>query len=106
MARQLEYFVHHVFFWFKDPENKNDRQKFEAELKKLVTIENIAEMHLGVPAPTRRDVVDRSYTYSLVATFRNKADHDVYQTHPTHLKFIEECSGLWEKVAVFDSVSI
>jgi hypothetical protein len=106
MAKQLDYFVHHVYFWFKKPVSKNERTRFETALKKLVTIETITGMHLGVPASTRREVVDRSYTYSLVTTFNSKADHDIYQTHPTHLKFIDECSDLWEKVVVYDSVSI
>ncbi len=106
MAKQLNYFVHHVYFWFRKPFSKKDRARFEEALKKLVTVETIEEMHLGVPAPTRRDVVDRSYTYSLVTTFKNKADHDIYQTHPTHLKFIDDCGDLWEKVVVYDSVGI
>ena len=106
MAKQLNSFVHHVFFWFNKPVSQKDKTRFEDALKKLVTIETIVEMHLGVPATTRREVVDRSYTYSLLTTFKNKDDHDIYQTHPIHLKFIEECSYLWEKVVVYDSVSI
>ncbi len=106
MAKQLNYFIHHVYFWFKKPESKKDRASFEEALKKLVTVETIVEMHLGVPAPTRRDVVDRSYTYSLLTTFKSKEEQDIYQSHATHLKFIDECSDLWEKVVVYDSVSI
>ena len=106
MAKKLDYFVHHVYFWFKKPVSKKDKTRFEAALKKLVTIETIVEMHLGVPASTRRDVVDRSYSYSLLTIFKSKEDQDVYQTHPIHLKFIEDCSDLWEKVVVYDSVSI
>ncbi len=106
MAKQLNYFVHHVFFWFNKPVSKKDKERFEAALKKLVTIETIVEMHLGVPATTRREVVDRSYTYSLLTTFKNKEDQDIYQNHPIHLKFIDECSDLWENVVVYDSVTI
>lgn len=106
MAKQVNYFVHHVYFWFKKPVNRETRSRFEDALKKLITIETIVEKHLGVPASTKREVVDRSYTYSLMVTFRNKEDHDIYQAHPTHLKFIEDCSDLWEKVVVYDSVSI
>ena len=106
MAKQLNYFVHHVYFWFKKPVSKKERSRFEQALKKLVTIETIAEMHLAVPASTKRDVVDRSYSYSLLVTFKNKEDHDIYQKHQIHLKFIEECSDLWVKVVVYDSVTI
>ena len=106
MAKQLNYFVHHVYFWFKKPVSKKDKTRFEEALKKLITVETIVEMHLGVPATTRREVVDRSYSYSLLTTFKSKEDQDIYQTHPTHLKFIEDCSDLWEKVVVYDSVVI
>jgi hypothetical protein len=99
-------FIHHVFFWFKEPVSLANRKKFEKSLKELVTIETIIDHHLGIPATTRRGVIDSSYTYSLFTTFKNKKDQDVYQTHPKHLKFIDECGDLWEKVIVYDSVSI
>jgi hypothetical protein len=106
MAKQLDYFVHHVYFWLKKPVAKAVRTKFEEGLKKLITVETIVDHHLGVPAKTNRGVIDRSYSYSLLLTFSSKEDQDVYQKHPTHLKFIEECSDLWERVVVYDSVEI
>jgi hypothetical protein len=99
-------FIHHVFFWFKEPVKQAARKKFEKALRELVTIETITDYHLGIPAGTKRKVIDSSYTYSLFTTFRNKKDHDIYQSHPKHLKFIEDCGDLWEKVLVYDSVSI
>lgn len=99
-------FLHHVFFWLREPVTSEVKQKFESALERLVTVETIVSYHLGKPASTNRDVIDGSYTYSLFTTFRSKEDQDVYQTHPTHLKFIEECSSLWERVVVYDSVSI
>lgn len=99
-------FIHHVYFWLRQPVTMENRVKFEKALKELVTVETIAEHHLGVPAATNRDVIDTTYTYSLLATFRNKEDQDIYQTHPTHLRFIDECQELWEKVVVYDSVNI
>jgi hypothetical protein len=71
MTKQLNYFVHHVFFWLKKPVTRKTRTTFENGLKKLVTIEVIAEKHLGTPATTKRGVVDRSYSYSLLVTFRS-----------------------------------
>jgi hypothetical protein len=99
-------FIHHVYFWLKEPVNTEVRKKFEKALKELVTVATIVGYHLGVPAPTNRDVIDTSYTYSLLVTFKNKPDQDIYQTHPTHLKFIADCQDLWKKVVVYDSVSI
>lgn len=99
-------FIHHVFFWLKDPSNREDRARFEKAARELVTVETIIEHHIGVPASTNRDVIDTSYTYSVLTTYKNKEDQDIYQTHPKHLKFIEDCQDLWEKVVVYDSVSI
>jgi hypothetical protein len=99
-------FIHHVFFWLKDPENQDARTKFERAARELVTIETIIDHHIGVPAPSAREVIDSSYTYSVLTTYRNKDDQDIYQTHPIHLKFIEDCQDLWERVVVYDSVSI
>lgn len=98
-------FIHHVFFWLKQPVSEI-REKFEKALKELVSVETIVDYHLGIPAPTDRGVIDNTYSYSLLTIFRNKEDQDIYQTHPTHLKFIEESQDLWEKVVVYDTVSI
>ncbi|MCU0409899.1 MAG: Dabb family protein [Bacteroidales bacterium] len=99
-------FIHHVFFWLKKPVTDAISAKFEASLKELVTIETIVDYHLGKPAATKREVIDASYTYSLVTTFENKDDQDIYQTHPKHLKFIDDCNALWERVLVYDSETI
>lgn len=99
-------FIHHVYFWLKNPVTPGVRSRFEKGLNNLVTIDTIVDYNLGVPAGTNREVIDGSYTYSLLVSFKNRKDQDIYQTHPTHLKFIEDCSSLWERVVVYDSVSI
>jgi hypothetical protein len=38
--------------------------------------------------------------------FKTSADQDSYQTDPIHLKFVETCSALWDKVVVYDSEGI
>lgn len=99
-------FIHHVFFWLKQPVDGETRAKFEDALGKLKNVETIIDFHLGVPAPTNRDVIDNTYTYSLLTTFADKAGQDIYQDHPLHLQFIEECQELWERVVVYDTVSL
>jgi hypothetical protein len=99
-------FIHHVYFWLKKPVTPEVKAKFEKALKELVTIETIVDYHLGVPAGTSRDVIDASYSYSLLVTFKNKEDQDIYQPHAKHQKFIADCQDLWERVVVYDSVSI
>jgi hypothetical protein len=97
-------FVHHVFFWLKEPTSAEVRSKVENGLSSLTKIGEIEEFHIGVPANTNRAVIDNSYTYSLLVVFRDKNDHDKYQSHPIHLKFIENCGQLWSKIIVMDSV--
>ncbi len=64
------------------------------------------QKHIGKPAKTNREVIDNTYTYSLVLSFKNKEMQDKYQTEPGHLKFIQESEALWEKVLVYDSENI
>lgn len=97
-------FIHHVFFWLKNPDSQEDKQKLIVGLQKLTKAKTIESAHIGVPASTNREVIERSYQVSWLLVFKNDADQEVYQSDPIHLKFIEECSMLWEKVVVYDSV--
>ena len=99
-------FVHHVYFWLKNKDSKEDREKLIAGLKKLSAVKTIKQFHIGTPANTNRDVIDTSYAVSWLALFANDADQASYQTDPIHLKFVEECSSLWTKVIVYDSVNV
>lgn len=99
--------LHHVYFWLNNPDSETDRKQFEAAIQKLLKVETIQQSHFGVPAPTaERDVVDHSYTYSMLLIFNSKADQDTYQTHALHQQFVEENSSLWKKVVVYDSTDL
>ena len=97
-------FVHHVFFWLKNPKNTEARMQFEKGLQELINVPQIQSSHIGTPVESPREVVDDSFTYSYMAFFKNKEDQTIYQTHPIHLKFIEDCQHLWEKVIVYDAM--
>jgi hypothetical protein len=97
-------FVHHVFFWLKEPQNQEARIQFEKGLKDLIKVPQIQSSHIGSPVESPREVVDDSFTYSYMAFFKNKEDQNIYQTHPIHLQFIEDCQHLWEKVIVYDAM--
>lgn len=96
-------FIHHVLFWLKDPGDSASVKQFEAALKKLVTINDIAEWHLGKPASTRREVIDSTYQYSLLTMFKDKAAHDAYQVHPVHDDFRTVANELCSRVQIYDS---
>lgn len=100
-------FAHTVYFWLHHPENPEDRKAFEASLTNFIDQSPyITTKHIGVPANTNRDVIDNSYTYSLLLTFKDKAIQDLYQEEPAHKQFIAESSHLWSKVLVYDSENI
>ena len=98
--------IHHVYFWLKNADNINDKNALVAGLKKLSSVSTIQQFHIGQPAGTSREVIDGSYAISWCLIFASKDDEAVYQTHPTHLHFIETCSHLWSKVVVYDSVDL
>jgi hypothetical protein len=97
-------FIHHVYFWLKNSGNKEDKSKLIEGLKKLSKVSTIRNFYIGQPAATRREVIDSSYDVSWLLFFDNAANQDSYQTDPIHLKFVEECSVLWQKVVVYDSI--
>jgi hypothetical protein len=99
-------FIHHVYFWLKNPENINDFYQLIEGLKKLSAVSTIRSFHIGKPASTKREVIDSSYSISWLLLFNNKEDQDSYQIDPVHLKFVEECSHLWSKVVVYDTICI
>ena len=96
--------VHSVFFTLND--------NSPAEIKRLVdTCNKYLADHPGVVHFTAgtlnpeldRPVNDRDYEVSIHVVFDSKVSHDLYQTAPLHLKFIEECKPNWKKVRVFDT---
>jgi len=100
-------FVHHVYFWLKNPGSKEDYNKLLEGLQNLSKgVSYIKLCHIGRPADTNREVIDRSYAVSRLLFFKNKEDQDKYQVDPVHLKFVEQYSHLWSKVIVYDAVDI
>lgn len=99
--------VHHVFFWLKNPDSKEDRDKLVAGVKTLKKIETVRDLRVGVVASTeKRDVVDNSWGVSELIFFSDLAGQATYQNHPVHLEFIKNCGHLWEKVIVYDAVEV
>ena len=99
--------VHHVLFWLKNPNSKADRDKLIAGVKSLGKIKTVRELHVGVVASTeKRDVDDNSWAVSELMRFSDLAGQQAYQDDPIHLKFVEECSPLWDKVIVYDAVEV
>ena len=105
-TREQGPFFHVVFFWLIN-DTQEVSKKFEHELRQFIEhVDEIRTSHIGTPADTDRDVIDNTWSYSLVLSFDSKEEHDIYQDHELHKKFIENASSLWTKVLVYDSVKL
>ncbi len=98
---------HNVYFWLKRSDSTTDRAQLIAGLKSLAAIPQIKALHIGVPASTeQRDVIDSSYQVSELMMFESVEDQNSYQSHPIHIKFVEQCAHLWDRVVVYDSKAV
>jgi hypothetical protein len=99
-------FLHVVFFWLVD-DAEETREKFLKELRKFIdNVDLMKSKHIGTPADTNREVIDSSWSYSLILSFDSKKEQDLYQEHQLHKEFIENASALWRKVQVYDSIRL
>ena len=105
-AKTKEVFVHHVYFYLKNSKNQADTAKLVEGLTALSKVKEIQFVHIGTPASTSRSVIEKGYDVSWLLFFKNLEDEEIYQTHPVHLKFIEDYSHLWERVIVYDSINV
>jgi hypothetical protein len=99
-------FVHHVFFWLKSSNTPEEVMQFETSVSTLKGIKSVHMADIGKPASTDRPVIDTTYSYSLLLMFNSLADHDAYQVDPVHLQFVANSAHLWDRVQIYDSVSI
>jgi hypothetical protein len=99
-------FIHHVFFWLKNTDSKEDLKKLIEGLNGLSKVKTIQDFHMGKPAGTSREVIDGSYAISWYTTFKNGDDQQSYQVDPIHLEFVKNYSHLWSKVIVYDSIDL
>ncbi|WBU88009.1 Dabb family protein [Cellulophaga omnivescoria] len=100
-------FVHNVYFWLKNPDSEDDKKAFVASLRKFLNASKYANTNfIGVPPAATRDVVDGSFTFSLLVSFTSAENQQKYQDEEAHLTFIEESAHLWSKVVVYDSTTV
>ncbi len=105
--KNKEKIIHYVFFWLKNPTSKEDFNKLIEGLRTLKKIETVRQTYIGMPALTEpRPVIDSSYSAAVLLFFDDLADQKTYQQHPVHQKFIKDCSQLWERILVYDTMDV
>ena len=96
--------AHDVYFTLDDDSPEARRRLVTACRTHLTGYAGCVFFSVGTMAPELdRPVNDRDFAVALHVYFENQASHDAYQAHPRHARFIEEVSGNWKTVRVFDS---
>lgn len=105
LAKEKEMVVHYVLFWLREDLSEKEVKDFAGFFEELKKVPSIHALHYGPAAQThQRDVVDNSFSYNLLVTFKSMDDIDTYENHPIHLAAIEKYSKNWTKVVVHDSL--
>ena len=94
--------THIVFFWLKAGLRGDDKEKFAQGLTLLTNEPHILDRRIGKSASTRRDVVDSSYSYSIVLRFCDLGAYNTYQTSDEHQVFLDTCFEMIDRVQVYD----
>ena len=97
-------YTHVVYFWLHHPDNNAECQEFETAVRELMSKSRYTKTNfLGRPPKATREVVDDSFTYTMIVTFESAAAQSAYQEEQVHLDFIARAGHLWEKVVVYDA---
>lgn len=97
--------LHSVHFWLKEDISDDEEKDFLNFFEELRKVPKVQTLQYGKPAPTNpRPVVDNSFQYNLLVTFRNMEDINTYETHPTHIAAAEQYNKYWVKVEVRDTI--
>jgi len=96
--------IHNAYFWLKKDLTDEERTIFESELTVLADIPYLASGFVGKPARgPRRPLTDHTFDYATSLHFKTLVDHDYYHSGcSTHARFIEHCSGYWEKIVIHE----
>lgn len=96
--------AHTVYFTLKDASPAGIERQLAACRTYLAGHDGVEFFGVGTRTPDlSRDVNDQDFHVALHVVFRDRAAHDVYQTHPRHLQFIDESKPHWTRVRVFDA---
>jgi hypothetical protein len=96
-------FSHIVIFW-TDPSNPSAADELLAGMEKyLRPIPGVLHFHAGKMTASHRPVVDQTYQVALNLLFPDKKTQDDYQTHPSHVEFVNTVfKKTCKKVVVYD----
>ena len=96
-------FSHVVIFW-TTPANPQSADELLAGIEKyLRPVPGALHFHAGKMAGSHRPVVDQTYQVALNISFPDKKTQDDYQTHPSHIEFVNTVfKKTCQRVIVYD----
>lgn len=100
----MQRLAHHVFFTLEDSSEAKIHSLVLACQKYLADHPGVVDFSVGRRDPELNRPVNARYDVSLHVIFSDRDAHDVYQTAPLHLEFIELEKANWKQVQVFDSL--
>ncbi|QDT11866.1 Dabb family protein [Planctomycetes bacterium K23_9] len=95
--------AHHVFFILKDRSQANIDSLIADCKTYLDKHDGVVDFSVGSRVKDLNREVNGDFDVSLHVIFQDRATHDVYQTAPRHLEFIERQKDNWASVQVLDS---
>lgn len=98
--------MHTVYLWLRDDLTELDRHALQDGLRVLTTAPSVIHGYVGIPADITREIVDRSYAYSLVLIFNDMEGHNKFQNDPRHHHFRNTFRTYWKKVLIYDSLEM
>jgi uncharacterized protein YceK len=104
-CKECQMLSHNVYFTLNDASDEKVTElinECHTYLKKHPGVMFFAAGQLS-PEQDRR-VNIRNFHVSLMVVFNSVESHDLYQTAPDHLTFIERNKDNWKEVRVFDSL--
>jgi hypothetical protein len=82
--------THVVVCWLKTPGDEAGRDRLIAASRTFGEIPGVLAVTAGRAVPSTRPVVDGSFDVAVVIVFRDRASLVNYQTHPLHLRALEQ----------------
>ena len=82
--------THVVVFWTDKPHGEAQARLLAGAQELLPQIPGVQEFRSGVAVPSPRGAVDDSFSVAISMSFADQATADSYQSHPLHMRFVEE----------------
>lgn len=89
LRQSVPMITHVVIFWTSQADESSTTALFEGA-RQLETIPGVKNFRCGLPVPSPREVVDDSFQVAISMDFDDQSAADAYQSHPDHVKFVEE----------------